>query len=331
MACNPLAAAIGLMESMEPRPAKTAVAPSAPEPLLLVAAESPRGLLPAPAKSEAPAPRAAVIRMPIVLTDRKWAAAGTKMADAEPAAISTKYPAPVSASAVPSTPAMGARQDYNNIAASKMRPVGLKHKLAGTGPQAQISLPGPTLPYELTSLDAAGIAKVQVSVGPWLVPARPQSSWFVSSLVAAGVAAAVLGSVFYAMPTLAGPTRAATTPIVETKAPVPAAPVEPALSNDPLARAVEVTGVRFVTGIPDRRPEIHYLVVNHSAEALAGVTVRVTLRTATDPAPLSQFAFRTARLGAYESKEMVSAIERINGLANMPDWRRVRVDAQIVQ
>jgi hypothetical protein len=64
-----------------------------------------------------------------------------------------------------------------------------------------------------------------------------------------------------------------------------------------------------------------------------GVTVNVTLRAAgpADGSPLSQFGFRAPRLGPYESKEMVSSIERFNRPVTLPDWRELKAEVQIAQ
>jgi hypothetical protein len=96
---------------------------------------------------------------------------------------------------------------------------------------------------------------------------------------------------------------------------------------------VEVTGIRFVTDVPGQSPQIHYLVVNHGNLPLAGLTVSVTLRAAgtESESPLSQFAFRAPRLGPYESKEMVSSIERFNRPVTLPNWRDLRAEIQIAQ
>ncbi len=160
--------------------------------------------------------------------------------------------------------------------------------------------------------------------------AAKSSSWVLSFVVAAAVLAGTLAASFYAMPGLA---NSSAPPKVEAKAERPAPkPVEPSIPVNPLARIVEVTGVRFVTDLPDHPPQIHYLVVNHSNVPLIGVTVNVTLRTTGGAqSPLSQFAFRAPRLGPYESKEMVSSIERFNRQVSLPDWQELRADIQIAQ
>jgi hypothetical protein len=152
-------------------------------------------------------------------------------------------------------------------------------------------------------------------------------------MVAAAVLAGTLGVTFYAMPGLASaPPAAARKEVAAKSTPAPVPPPSPASAN-PLARVVEVTGVRFVTDLPGLSPQIHYLIVNHSNAPLLGVTVNVTLRAAgPDPlTPISQFAFRAPRLGPYESKEMVSTIERYNRPVSLPDWRDVRTEIQITQ
>lgn len=335
VACNPLAASVDLMDlgPREPKHKKSKALKT--EPLLPADPTTAKALLPARAASEIPAPQAPRVPMPLSLSVRtsNAAAQGTqlKTIEAEPAAVATQLPAPVSS--VERGPKLAAHQDYSIVALSKLSPKAPKTELAGSQPQAHLSLPGPALPFELTSVHAAGIAKVIVSVGPWMAaPAdKPKSSWFLSMVVAAGIVASVLGGLFYAMPSLAGPTQAAEPPqTAEIKPADTAKQAEPELPSDPLSKAIEVTGVRFVTGIPDRRPELHYLVVNHSNVAISGVVVQVTLRNAADASSVSQFSFRTPRLGAYESREMVSTIERMNA-GNVPDWRRVEADLHIVQ
>ena len=69
-------------------------------------------------------------------------------------------------------------------------------------------------------------------------------------------------------------------------------------------------------------PEIRYLVVYHSAQALDGATVNVTLRlnrAAAGAAPVSRFTFTAVGLGAYQSREMVSPIENMVLPGQLPD------------
>jgi hypothetical protein len=83
---------------------------------------------------------------------------------------------------------------------------------------------------------------------------------------------------------------------------------------------------------PAREPEIQYLVVNHTADRFTGVTVYVTLRAADaldGQPPLAKFQFTAPNLGAFESKDMSSPIERVTRPVTLPDWQDLRADVEI--
>jgi hypothetical protein len=222
--------------------------------------------------------------------------------------------------------------NYAAVAASQIKATKGLHKPVTSVVKEQLSLPGPTLPHELTSLHAAGVAQVLVAAGAGQIQKTQSSNWALSVVVAAAVLAGTLGGAFYAMPGFASSSPGSSSEVAskEAKASLPAA-VERKIPTNPLARLIEVTGIRFVTDVPDRPAQIHYLVVNHSNVPLIGVTVNVTLRTNAVATPLSQFTFRAPRLGPYESKEMVSSIERISRPVAIPDWRSLETDIDIAQ
>jgi hypothetical protein len=96
---------------------------------------------------------------------------------------------------------------------------------------------------------------------------------------------------------------------------------------------VEVTGFRFVVDL-NKKSEIHYLVVNHSGAELGGITVWVTLRNpAAKPGlpPFTRFSFRAPDLGPYESREMVSPIEKLPRALALPEWQDLKADIEIGQ
>lgn len=201
--------------------------------------------------------------------------------------------------------------------------------LASSVPTEQISLPGPTLPFELTSLNAAGIAKMLPLGGR--LQAQRRSGAFVSVAVASGFLAVAIAGVFYAMPTLARSNTPDIKPVAKAVEPAAVPAPSPVRLERTAPAEIEVTGVRFVTDLPDRPPQIHYLVVNHTNGSLSGVVVNVTLRAAGNQPPLSQFSFRAPRLGPYESREMISSIERLNRPLDTPDWRDVRAEIEYQQ
>ena len=277
--------------------------------------------LPEPSPTRAPRIATAPLREPsAALVSRPPQIA----ADPEPATPVTTLPTLTQPEAA--LPPLAGPADYAKIAASRIQPAVGNSKPSTVSAKEQLSLPGPTLPHELTSLQAAGINKVLVQRKQTAPAAR--SGWALSVMVAAFVLAGTLGAAFYAMPGLAN--VAPEVPQAQQRAAevAKAAPPPVPVPADPLARIVEVTGVRFVTDLPGHAPEIHYLVVNHGNVPLLGVTVHVTLHTSAD-APLTQFAFRAPKLGPYESKEMVSSIERFDRSVSLPDWRDLRADVQL--
>ncbi len=237
--------------------------PAAAKPMTLLAASAEIRLLPEPA------PRCIASRAPM---------------SADPQAVALRCapkglggPEPLSGSIVkqaprpPHIPAPGMADltDYPKVAAGATRPVAPKEKVMAVDTALRITLPGPTLPRELTSLQAAGLGTI--------MSGRPRRrskglpGWAVSFLVMALLLLTGFGVIFYAMPGIlanTGPTPAKVEPVV---AAAPAA--------YPLAKNVEVTGFRFL--LDDvRKSEVHYLVVNHSSALLNGMTIFVTLHSA---------------------------------------------------
>ena len=100
-----------------------------------------------------------------------------------------------------------------------------------------------------------------------------------------------------------------------------------------LARSIEVSGFRIEMGA-GKKPEIEYIVVNHSASKLSGLNVYVTLHAADErlgQPPLCQFSFVTDNLEPKQAKQMSSAIEGARKAIHLPDWEDLRVEVQVGQ
>jgi hypothetical protein len=204
----------------------------------------------------------------------------------------------------------------------------------------RITLPGPALPPQLTSLEQAGLARI-LTHRPR--PSSPPSArgWLVSGLVMLALVAVAIGILLVVTPLTPAKPQAAVphggvphgdvrqaVQEAATPAPVIAQPASYSLS-----KMVEVTGFRFVVD-SSKRPEVHYLVVNHSAAELNDVTVFVTLRTnGAKPGqpPLCRFSFRPAGLAGYEAKEMVSPIQKLPPASALPEWRDLYADVELGQ
>jgi hypothetical protein len=224
----------------------------------------------------------------------------------------------------PAEPRLAPRQNLFRQARAGLRPQPGNLAPRKGEMREQMSLPGPTLAHELTSLEAAGLDRILVAAS---AAAPPRQGWLFSVAVASGLLAVALSAIFYALPGQAG--SPSNTPPPTPQPPTAPTPPSPPPDTHPLTAALEVTGVRFVTDLPGRPPEIHYMVVNHRNATLPAVVVTVVLRTNSSPEPLTQFSFRAPALGPYEAREMVSSIQRMAAGVELPSWRELRTEVRI--
>ena len=188
-------------------------------------------------------------------------------------------------------------------------------------------LAGPILPAELQSLGGR-------QEPSRLRPKQPHKSgvptWLISVTV---VTVMVLGlaSVMQNRPA----DRGAATPI--STAPVATPPAEPAaaaplLPQHPLARYVEVTGLRVVADL-QHRSQLQYIVVNHSATAMSSLALEITVRSSvaqdSDKAPLFHVSAVVTSLGPYQSKEIRTDIDTQLQAKVLPEWENLKVDVQV--
>jgi hypothetical protein len=232
-------------------------------------------------------------------------------------------------------------QDASALA-RRIRPASSALDIMRSDVAPHTTLPGPALPRALHSLEDAGLSKILVD-RPKQVKAGSRG-WMTGLLVAVVMLATFLGMELYNAPRSAAsvtpaPEVAKVAKVVAKQEPgavTPAADPPPAASSTapsvpnstayPLSKSVEVTGLRFVG---DRKPEVHYLVVNHSPGELGAVTVYVTIRVAASKPPLYHFSFRSPTLGPFESKEMVSSLDKL--LHSPADWQGLHADVEIGQ
>ena len=250
--------------------------------------------------------------------------APARAVSSNPAESQASAPNPVQLPSQPgrsAAPALAKLQSYfeaadrlMGLAASEANPVTATN-------EPRITLPGPALPRELLSLQAAGLVPIGVARRR---AGSGSNVWTARLAVTAILVTAGLAATYKAMPG-----SAASAPI----APIVTATEQPVARPDnshSLARFLEVSGVRFVE--LNKKAEIQYLVVNHSKAPLSSLTVYVTLRASNakqGQAPLARFMFRSPNLAAYEAKEMANPIEHVIGPLDLPDWQDLRADVEV--
>lgn len=252
--------------------------------------------------------------------------APARAVSSEPAEAQASEPNPVQLPKQPgrsAAPALAKLQSYFEAADRLMGLAVSEGKPVATVNEPRITLPGPALPRELLSLQAAGLVPIGV--------AGRSAGWSGSNVWTARLAVtAILVTAGLAASYRIMPGSAASAPAAPVVTQVPEQPVAKPDNSHSLARFLEVSGVRFVE--LNKKAEIQYLVVNHSKAPLSSLTVYVTLRAANakqGQAPLARFMFRSPILAAYEAKEMANPIEHIIGPLDLPDWQDLRADVEV--
>ncbi len=214
-------------------------------------------------------------------------------------------------------------QEYASTASTAVRPAAPPQQILMPDSGPRMTLPGPTLPPELVSLKSANVVTV---IGAGNKPRLP--GWLISALLMLGIPIAGGLILLYFQPLQHSSADAPAA--AEVQAPAAVAATE---NTHSLAQYVEVTGFRIVVDF-NKKSEIHYLVVNHSAADLSGMTLFVTLRNSNakpGQPPVCRFSFRAPGLGPFESKEMSSPIEKISRSVTLPEWQDLKSEVQIAQ
>ncbi len=230
---------------------------------------------------------------------------------------------------------LAALQDYTPAALRKIRPVPPRASVKILDALPRNTVPSPALPPQLLSLRNAGIATV-ANQRP-KPPKRPTPGWLVTAMVTIVLLGIGVTVVFTLMPRVTASDPAPSAPAASTSKQVAPKQVEAAgaapAAPYPLAKAVEVTGFRFSTDA-SKKPEVHYIVVNHSSTGLEDATVYVTLRASgakPGQPPLSKFSFHAPNLGPLEAKEMTSPIDKLPRPGSVPEWQELRADVELGQ
>jgi hypothetical protein len=191
-----------------------------------------------------------------------------------------------------------------------------------TAPPQKIPLAGPCLPAELRNfIEAQGPEHSRSRKGIGL------PTWVTSLVIATSLFLVVAVMLQYLETNHEA--RAAAAPASTPAAAV--VPAVPTFEQHPFARFIEVTGLRVVAD-PNHRSQVQYIVVNHSASQLTGMTIRIAVRSSTDPVgtpPLFTVSAVVPSLGPHQSKEIRTDLDSELRSSAIPDWEYLRTDVQI--
>jgi hypothetical protein len=115
---------------------------------------------------------------------------------------------------------------------------------------------------------------------------------------------------------------------LEVPKPVAAAP--DTLKQHPYLKYVEITGWRLLQNA-QKRAEIRFVVVNHSAAEIPDLAATVNLRAQAgrESAPIGSFTFKMPPLGPYESKDLTAPLNTKLKVYEFPDWQNLFEEIQI--
>ncbi|MGB6941663.1 MAG: hypothetical protein WBE37_04580, partial [Bryobacteraceae bacterium] len=207
----------------------------------------------------------------------------------------------------------------------KFTPVAPEHAGRATvtaGPQAP-TLAGPSLPPQLVSFEPKNSS---------LRGNRKRVSTWPISLLVATILVLGAGSLLQYVMQDRGDTKAATVAVpAQTSKPAPALRAR-VVEEHPAARSVEVAGVRIVTG-SNKKPQLQYVVVNHSASEITGMNVHIVIRPVDAPGdtPLLSASSIVAALGPNQSKEIHADLDPSVIPSAMPDWHSLRTEVLITR
>ena len=183
-------------------------------------------------------------------------------------------------------------------------------------------LAGPCVPQGLRSLteqrgQARGRARKKAGLPAWTV------SFLVALILFLGVGSLLQ---YFSSKGDAKTTAATTQPSDQTVSAVSS-------GDQPASKLVEVTGLRIAAG-SNRRPQLEFIVVNHSATALSDIGLQIAVRSASSSggvAPLFRVTTTVASLGPYQSREFRAELDPEVHATDVPDWQSLRADVHISQ
>jgi len=154
---------------------------------------------------------------------------------------------------------------------------------------------------------------------------RQMPGWLVALLVAAALICVAVLVYTYAI----DGQREQTTAVGESPfEEVPEAGSAVASEDNRLNRFIEATGFR-VTEDPNRRLQVRFLIVNHSAADFGDVAGTVHLGSTESDTTYASVDFRTTGLGPYESIEFNAILSTSIRAYEVPDWQFLRGDLEI--
>jgi hypothetical protein len=146
----------------------------------------------------------------------------------------------------------------------------------------------------------------------YMPPPEPKSTTLRDILVTVGVAVVLLGGAYWY---LTREERA-----LKAEEDKPALESVTAAKPHPLAKQLEVTGIRLRTPKPGQA-EVQAVVVNHSAADIASLNMDVVLMAKGTTKEVAVFPVKLKKLGPFASTEVTARTKTQMSAIDLPDWQ----------
>jgi hypothetical protein len=146
-------------------------------------------------------------------------------------------------------------------------------------------------------------------------------------LIAVGFAVVLAGVLFllynYVLPKR---TEGAANGTTATAAPTPVQTGGAAKKAHPLAKYLEIAGVRW-TEDAKQKGKVQFIVVNHSAADLPELKMQISVKAGGKP--VAEFPFTVSSIGPYESKDFSAPVDTKLKEYELPDWQFLKAEFDI--
>jgi hypothetical protein len=158
-------------------------------------------------------------------------------------------------------------------------------------------------------------------------PAAPRAAiptWLLTIVFALAIFGVVAG-VYWLVGALKGGSASPAKQLATVESPA----AKPGAKASPFQKYIEVSGVRFLED--KKKPVVRFVVTNHSAADIAGLTGNVTIWARTQKSEeesAGTFSFTTS-LGPWEIKDLTAPLTTKLKMIELPDWQNTTTDVQI--
>ncbi len=157
---------------------------------------------------------------------------------------------------------------------------------------------------------------------PYPAPKSGPPAWLVTVGVAVGLLV-LIGGLYMYVNSRRGRTAEASAPAAMEKAGAAAAKGAKA---SPAAKFVEVSGIRVME--EGRKPQIRFMVINHSSAELSDVKGTINIKVQGKPEVIASVPITIASIGAFDAKDITAPLKTTLRAYEMPDWQFMRADVE---